>query len=72
MVRTVLEGARNRFSVAAADTGYQDKWQRALLGFVIIGDDGKHLAEVIDSVERFVWSFPELEVLDAERQWMES
>ena len=71
VVRTVLEGARNRFAVSAAEVGYQDKWQRALLGFATVGSEGKHLAELVDSVERFVWSFPELEVLSAERQWMD-
>ena len=28
-----------------------------------------HVAEVLDSVERFVWSFPEVEVVTCERHW---
>ena len=31
-----------------------------------------HVAEVLDSVERFVWSFPEVEVVSAERSWLET
>jgi uncharacterized protein YlxP (DUF503 family) len=30
-----------------------------------------HLTEVLDQVERFVWSFPEVEVIDAERCWLD-
>jgi uncharacterized protein YlxP (DUF503 family) len=30
-----------------------------------------HVAEVLDRVERFVWSFPDVEVLGAERRWLE-
>lgn len=71
VVRTLCDGARNRFAVAAADVGVQDRWQRAQLAFVTVGSDGNVVAQVIDSVERFVWSFPELEVLEAERQWMD-
>ena len=29
VVKTVLDGARHRFQVAAAETGHQDEWQRA-------------------------------------------
>jgi uncharacterized protein YlxP (DUF503 family) len=28
-----------------------------------------HVTEVLDSVERFVWSFPEVEVSSCERLW---
>ena len=27
--------------------------------------------DLIDTVERFVWSFPEIEVVASERHWME-
>ena len=30
-----------------------------------------HAVELVDTVERFVWSFPEIEVVAAERHWME-
>ena len=37
------------------------------------GTDGYRKAwdEIIDAVERFVWSFPEIEVLGAERAWLD-
>ena len=36
-----------------------------------VSGDAGHAAEVIDAVERFVWSFPEIEVLSCERRWLE-
>jgi uncharacterized protein YlxP (DUF503 family) len=30
-----------------------------------------HAEEVVDEVERFIWSFPNLQVLSAARSWME-
>lgn len=65
MVKPILEGARRRFGVSAAEVGFQDKWQRASLGFAVVGPDVGHLGEVLAGVERFVWSFPEAEVLVA-------
>jgi uncharacterized protein YlxP (DUF503 family) len=71
VVKTVLEGARRRFQVTAAETGDQDKWQRAELAFALATGSRRHADEVVDALERFVWSFPELEVLDADRHWLE-
>ena len=71
VVRSVLDGARRRFSVAAAEVGGQDTWQRAVLGFAAVASSASHAEEVIDAVERFVWSFPELEVLGTARRWLD-
>ena len=71
VVTTIIEGARRRFQVAAAETGRLDAHQRAELAFVGVSGSATHSAELIDSVERFVWSFPEIEVVDAGRDWLE-
>jgi len=71
VVKTIIQGAARRFGVAAAEVDHQDKWQRAVLGFACVAGDEGHVREVLDSVERFVWSFPEVEVVDATVRWME-
>jgi uncharacterized protein len=63
-VKPIVEGARRRYQVAAAEVGYQDKWQRAAVGFAAVAGDSRHVDAVLSEVERFVWSFPEVEVLD--------
>lgn len=70
VVRPILEGARHRYRVAAAEVGHQDQWQRALLGMAAVAGTASHVGDVLDKVERFVWSFPEVEVLAAERRWL--
>jgi uncharacterized protein YlxP (DUF503 family) len=69
VIKPILEGARRRYQVAAAEVGHQDKWQRAELGFAAVGGDTGHVQHVLDAVERFVWSFPEVEVLEATSCW---
>jgi uncharacterized protein YlxP (DUF503 family) len=71
VVKTLLDGSRRRFGVAAAETGHLDLHQRAELSMVAVSSTATHTTEVIDEVERFVWSFPEVEVLDSERSWLE-
>ena len=70
-ITPVLEGARHRFRVSAAEVGHQNLWQRAALGFAAVGSAEHVASEVIDNVERFVWSFPEYEVSSATRHWLE-
>jgi uncharacterized protein YlxP (DUF503 family) len=71
VVKTILEGARRRCQVAAAETDHQDQRQRAELTFGAVSGSSHHVEEVVDGVERFVWSFPEVEVLDTDRHWLE-
>ncbi len=65
VVKPIVEGARRRFQVAASEVEFQAKWQRAALGFAAVGPDAEHVADVLRNVERYVWSFPEVDVLDA-------
>jgi uncharacterized protein YlxP (DUF503 family) len=71
VVRTIVEGARRRFGVSAAETGMTDKLARAELGFAVVSGSAAQCREVLDAVERFVWSFPEIEVVDSDRHWTE-
>jgi uncharacterized protein YlxP (DUF503 family) len=71
VVTSILDGARRRFQVAASETGRSESHGRAELAFVAVSGSATHTAELIDSVERFVWSFPEVDVVDVGRDWLE-
>ena len=71
VIRPIIEGSQRRFRVAAAEVGQLDKWQRADIGVAAVAGGHSHLVDVLDQVERFVWSFPEIEVLSQHRTWME-
>ena len=71
VVRPILEGIRNRYSCAAAEVDHHDQWQRCAVGVAVVGASAGHVEEVLDAVERFVWSFPEIEVVGNERSWLE-
>ncbi len=71
VLKPVVEGARRRYGVAVAETDHQNTWQRATIGVAAVSGTASHAQEVIDEVERFIWSFPDLHVLSATRTWME-
>ena len=71
VVKHLVETARQRYGVAAAEVGGQELWQRATVGFAAVSSSAGHVEQVIDEVDRFVWSHPELEVLTSEKRWLE-
>ncbi len=71
VVKHLVESARARYGVAAAEVGAHDRWQLAELGFSCVASTPGHVTEVLDTVERYVWSHPEVEVTGTERGWAE-
>jgi hypothetical protein len=70
VVRHLVETARQRFGVSASEVAHHDLWQRAGLGFSVVAPTAAHAEELLDRVERFVWSHPEIVVISTNRQWM--
>jgi uncharacterized protein len=70
VVRPILEGARRRFAVAAAEVDHQDLWQRATIALATVSGSAGHARQVLDAAERFVWSFPEIDVTGSHQDWL--
>jgi uncharacterized protein YlxP (DUF503 family) len=71
VVKPIVEGLRHRFSVSVAEVDHQDQWQRAAVGVAVVASSHAHLVDILESVDRFVWSHPEVDVLSAERSWVD-
>ena len=41
------------------------------IGFAVVASSAKQAEEVLDDVDRFVWAQPGVEILSAERAWLE-
>ena len=71
VVRHLVETSRRRFGVSAAEVAHHELWQRAGLGFSVVAPSVTHAEGLLDRVERFVWSHPQIEVISSNRQWLE-
>jgi uncharacterized protein YlxP (DUF503 family) len=71
VVKSILDGSRQRFRVAAAEVGFHEQRQRAELGFAMVASSERHALDMADELERFVWSRPDIEVLSCDRRWLE-
>jgi uncharacterized protein len=70
-IRPIVDGLRHRFRVSVAEVDHQDRWQRAAIGVALVSGTAGHLREVMDSVERYVTSAPDVEVVDVETSWLD-
>ena len=71
VVKPIVEGLRRRFHVAVAEVDHQDQWQRAGIGVAAVASSPAHVADILDEVERWVWSNPDVQVLSMERTWLD-
>jgi uncharacterized protein YlxP (DUF503 family) len=72
VVRHLVETSRQRFGVSASEITHHELWQRAGLGFSVVAPSAAHAERLLDQVERFIWSHPEIEIISTTRQWLDA
>ncbi|MFA5516298.1 MAG: DUF503 domain-containing protein [Desulfuromonadales bacterium] len=68
IVRRILDRCRVRFPASCAETGLQDIWQRAQLGFAIVGQDQDFLLKLFDQIEEEIVRLGSAEVSDRQTE----
>jgi uncharacterized protein YlxP (DUF503 family) len=71
VVRPIVDGLWRRYRVSASEVAHQNAWHLTTVGVAAVAPSQAHLVDVFDEVERFVWSFPGVEVLRVDRMWIE-
>jgi len=65
VVRSLLAQVQRQFSVTAAETEQQDRWQVAVLGIAAISGEAPHAEEVLSKAVNFVAGRnPEAQLVD--------
>lgn len=72
VLKPILTIGHDRYGVSAAEVADQDLRQRATLAFAAVGSSYRHVEEVLEAVERFVWSRPDLEVIERRLSWLDT
>ncbi|MEM9565154.1 MAG: DUF503 domain-containing protein [Actinomycetota bacterium] len=71
VVTSIVRNLDQLHGVAAAEVEHQELWQRAGLGVAVVGGTPGAVEEVMDSVERHVWSRTEVDVIEFTTSWWE-
>ena len=62
VVRKIVDRMQARFKLHLSEVGGQDTWQRAVLGFAMVGSDGNTVSQLADEAVRAIESLAEGEV----------
>ncbi len=62
VIKSLIARLQNRYNVAAAEVGENDRWQAAEIGVACVSNSAPHARQVLENVVAFV----ERERLDAE------
>src|SRR5262245_16185955 len=54
VLRRVSDRVKARFNVSVAEVDDQDLWQRATLAMAVVGNDQRHVNEMMDKILQFV------------------
>lgn len=57
---------KNRFNIALAEVGEQDKWQKAVMAIVSVGTERTMVDKTMAKVVDFIRDFDQVELLDYE------
>ncbi|MCK5361058.1 MAG: DUF503 domain-containing protein [Gammaproteobacteria bacterium] len=70
VVRGLKDRLRARFNVSVAEFGYQDKWQRALIGVCMLSGDKHKLEADMARVRQLCEEMTRIEIVDINQEWL--
>jgi len=65
--RSLLDKARSRFNISAAEVDTQDVLQTLTLGVAVVSGEAAHAERSLDTVIRFMQGHTDAELVDEER-----
>ena len=68
VIRKLIDRIQARFKLHVAEVGGQDTWQRAELGFAVVGAEAQVVESIADEVVRSIQSSVEGEVVSVDRE----
>jgi len=66
VLKSMLEGMRDRFHVSAAEVEHNDLWQRATVGIAYVSNSAGHTDEVLNKVVDWVEANPRVNVTEVQ------
>lgn len=64
VVKSIKDKLKNKFNIAIAEVEYLDKWKRAKLGIVTVGNDYNHVENSIQKVFEYLDNWNEFEIIN--------
>ncbi len=64
ILKSVITRVQNKFNLTVAEVDHQDKWQRAVIGVAVVGNDKSYLDKVLQKTIDMLENEGELVIID--------
>jgi uncharacterized protein YlxP (DUF503 family) len=54
VLKRLIQRTRNKFNISIAEIGDNDSWKNGKIGFTVVGNDGRFVNSVMDTVMHFI------------------
>lgn len=71
VVKRIIGRTQQKFNVAIAEVDDLDLWQRATLGFAVVGNEQPFVNSMIDKILNFIERLELAELLDQEMEFLQ-
>jgi uncharacterized protein YlxP (DUF503 family) len=71
ILRKIMGRTSEKFGINVAEVDFQDLWQRAALGFAVVGNDGGVLSSLVEQTIAFIENLDLARVLDRKVELMD-
>ena len=65
VINSLKGSISSRFNVSISELDYLDKWQRTVLGFAVISNDGRFNAKTLEKISEIIYNDGRLEVINS-------
>ena len=65
-LKRVIDRVKQKFNVSIAEVGENDKWQRAQVGFCVVGNDKRYVNSSLDKITNFIDKLRVVDILNSE------
>lgn len=70
VLKSLKDRLRQRFNIAVAEIGDQDKWQSSLIGVASIGNDKRYLNGLLTDVHSWIERSGQVELVSSQMEFL--
>jgi uncharacterized protein YlxP (DUF503 family) len=70
IIKSLINRAKSRYSVAASEVDEQDTWQRAKLGFACVANTEFQARKVLNALENDIQAHHTAEIIESRRKFV--
>ena len=64
VVKSLKDKLKHKFNIAIAEVGFLDKWQRAEIGIVTLGNEYSHVENSLQKIFRYLDEWNDFEIVN--------